>query len=76
MTRREGTSKSNSLCARARFAETVDVAQIYFSHRIISIAPILPDRFGSKHVSLAQLLTENPLVTARSLGKFVFDKIR
>ena len=46
MTRREGTSKSNSVDARGDFASKLDVAQMGGSHRKIDIARNIPVRFG------------------------------
>ena len=75
MTRREGTSKSNSVDARGDFASKLDVAQIYFSHRKIDTALDPTNRFCRKQVKPIQLVMANPLVTTRSARKFVFEKI-
>ena len=48
VTRREGTSKSNSVDARGSFASKLNVAHIYFWHRKIDIARDPTSRFGWK----------------------------
>ena len=48
ITRREGTSKSNWVVARRRFAAKTNLTQMCDSHRKINIARDPTDRFGSK----------------------------
>ena len=55
MTRREGTSKSNSVVARRRFAAKTKFAQICDSHGKILIVRDLPIPFGSKQVKVEHL---------------------
>ena len=74
VTRREGTSKSNILCAKGDFATKVDWTQICTCNRKIGIARDPTDRLEFPSDYFAQLFMENQAVLARGPGKFVFDK--
>ena len=75
MTRREGTSKSNSVVARRRFAFDAKFAQMYDSPRKIELARDPTCRFGSEQVKVQHLFMADPPVTSRSHQKIVLDKI-
>ena len=74
VTRREGTSKSNCVDARRRFAAKANVAQMGDSPRKIEPAPDPAIRFGSRQVKVQHLFMADPPVTARSHQQFVLDK--
>ena len=74
MTRREGTSKSNSVDARRRFAAKTNVAQIIDSHRKINIACDLPVRFGSKQVKVTRREGTSKSIFVVATGHSVTNK--
>ena len=59
VTRREGTSQSNSLCARGNFASKMDWTQMGTCNRKIGIARDPPDRLEFPSSCPAQFFMEN-----------------
>ena len=75
MTRREGTSTSNSLCATGQFGKKMNRAQVVDSHRKIDIARDPTNGFGSRQVKPAHVFMESTMVQTRSHETFVIDNI-
>ena len=74
MTRREGTSQNNLLCARGNFAPNVDWTQIWVCNRKLGITLVSHRGIKFRPIYRVQFFMENELGQARGLGKFVFDK--
>ena len=70
MTRREGTSKSNSFCATGQFASKMNRTQIYDSLQKIIIARDPAVRFGSRQVTRREGTSKsNSLCATGQFGK-------